>query len=130
MLNGSSGGSPKIFGIGGTSYLIGPTNSTGFYSVDGYVSIEPTNQLDQPTLSTSSSYVPGTNFGFDFTGVQGSVVSLEYSTNLINWNEIQIFTNTGSSLHITIPRVNTRDGHEWRLYRLHGYKDRRGRSFM
>jgi hypothetical protein len=55
---------------------------------------------------------------------------LEYSTNLINWNEIQIFTNTGSSLHITIPRVNTRDGHEWRLYRLHGYKDRRGRSFM
>jgi len=110
--------------------LIGPTNSTGFYSVDGYVSIEPTNQLDQPTLSTSSSYVPGTNFGFDFTGVQGSVVSLEYSTNLINWNEIQIFTNTGSSLHITIPRVNTRDGHEWRLYRLHGYKDRRGRSFM
>jgi hypothetical protein len=114
LLNGSLGGSPKILGIGGTSYLIGPTNSTWFYSVYGYVSIEPTNQLDRPTLATGSSPIQGTNFSFDFNGVQGGVVSVEHSTNLINWSEIMVFTNTDALLHISAPFTNTRSGHFYR----------------
>lgn len=114
LLNGSLGGSPKLFGMSGTSYLIGPTNSTSYYGVYGYVSIEPTNQLDRPTLGTSISPVQGTNFGFDFNGVQGGVVSVEHSTNLINWNEIMVFTNTDALMHLSAPFTNTRSGHFYR----------------
>jgi hypothetical protein len=117
LLNGSLDGAAKYFGFQGSAYLI-DTNGLGNYFayVSGYISIEPTGQIDQPTLGASPTYIQDASFGFDFTGVLGCTFAIEESTDLIHWTEVKTVTSTNYSEHFSLPLNTGNGGHYYRTH--------------
>ncbi len=52
--------------------------------------------------------LPGGNFQFQFVCSTGLVLTVEYSTNLLNWQPLQTFTNPTTVTTFTDTNANSR----------------------